>query len=211
MSMSLTKQQKVSLKKSDGTNIEKLEIALGWEMIHNSNKYNERGLAGFIKVLFGLTASSNMDCDLSCVCAKNGKIDGKTLVYFGSPNYKKAIKHSGDDLVGGKGDRERIKIDTSKLDEDIDRVYIFVNVYNCERRHQNFGMVENAYVRVIDDKTGDEFCRYELVDDYGKKTGIIVGQLIKEKTGSWEFYADGEGLDVKNIVEIINILKAKKG
>ena len=212
MSVKLTKGEKVSLKKSDGVAVKKLRVALGWnEIKSNGNNTKQSLFTSILKAIFGEieTEHDEMDCDASCICVRNGKVDKKTLVYYGELEYKNAIKHSGDNLTGGKGDCEQIVIKTNKLDDDIDKIYVFVNIYNSRQRHQTFGMVENAYIRVEDADTLEELCKFELAEDYSDKTGIIAGEFVKNGR-DWEFEADGEGLKVDNIDDIVNILKEYK-
>ena len=113
------------------------------------------------------------------------------------------LVHSGDNLTGvGAGDDEVIQVDFSKLPADVDEVYICVNIYDAVNRRQNFGMVNNAYIRVMDASAGTEFCRYDLSEDYSSFTGILAGKVYKHGT-EWKFQAVGQGVN-GDINAIIN-------
>lgn len=57
---------------------------------------------------------------------------------------------------------------------------------------QNFGMVENAYVRVVDADTGEELMRFDLSEDFSTETAIVVAEIYRHN-GEWKFKAVGSG------------------
>lgn len=59
---------------------------------------------------------------------------------------------------------------------------------------QNFGMVENAYVRLIDEDTGEELVRFDLTEDFSTETALVVAEIYK-RDGQWKFAAIGSGYD----------------
>jgi tellurium resistance protein TerD len=71
-------------------------------------------------------------------------------------------------------------------------VAITTTIDQYAERKQNFGMVNNAYVRVLNAETKEEIARYDLGEDYSLETAIIFGELYK--VGSeWKFKAIGQG------------------
>ncbi|MDY2737894.1 TerD family protein [Intestinibacter sp.] len=101
--------------------------------------------------------------------------------------------HTGDNLTGeGEGDDEVILVDLDRIDPKVDKLLFVVNIYDCVRRGQDFGMIQNAYIRITDAKNNSEIARYNLSDDYRGKTGLLVG-LIYRYNGTWKFNAIGEG------------------
>ena len=68
------------------------------------------------------------------------------LVFYNNPNWKDAIKHSGDNRTGaGAGDDETIVVDTTKVPASVEKIIVVVNIHDAKNRQQNFGMVNNAY------------------------------------------------------------------
>jgi len=101
----------------------------------------------------------------------------------------------GDNLTGeGEGDDEEIKIDLSKVPENIEKIDFTVTIYEAVERRQSFGQVENAYIRVVDDLTGKELIRYDLGEDFSIETAVVVGEIYRNK-GEWKFNAIGSGFE----------------
>ena len=67
-----------------------------------------------------------------------------------------------------------------------------VTIYDADVRRQNFGQVNNAYVRIVDDATGKELVRYDLEEDFSIETALVVGEIYR-KGGEWRFNAIGSG------------------
>ena len=196
MSVNLQKGQKVDLKKSDGKSLKNLMVGLGWDV----NQAEEK--KGFFKKLFG--KNENFDCDASAIVCTNGKIkDRADVVYFGNLRHSSnAVIHQGDNLTGaGEGDDEQILVQLDKLPDQYDRIAFVVNIYQSEERNQNFGMINNAFIRIVDADTGEEFCKFNLTDDYSGKTALIAGEVYK-KNGGWKFNAVGQGTTDKSLLEL---------
>lgn len=148
-------------------------IGLGWDV----KKGNDADLDAFAVALRGGKFTSNSD-----------------LIYFGHlEGVSGSIKHSGDNLTGaGDGDDEVINIDLSKVPADVDQIMVAVNIYQAESRRQNFGQIDNAFIRVFDQDTNQEICRYDLSEDYSSATGMVMGKVYLHN-GEWKFQAVGEG------------------
>ena len=72
-----------------------------------------------------------------------------------------------------------------------------VTIHKAAERKQNFGMVSNAYIRLlslnaIDDANGKEELRFDLSEDYSTETSMIVAEIYRHN-GEWKFAAKGEG------------------
>ena len=58
--------------------------------------------------------------------------------------------HQGDNLTGaGDGDDEQIIVDLLRIPQEYDRIVIVVNIYKAVQRNQHFGMIENAFIRIV--------------------------------------------------------------
>ena len=191
MSINLQKGQKINLEK-DGKALRSLMVGLGWD----EARQNVSGL----KALFASKPAS-VDCDASVIlCGPDGKIadpnDLKgTLIYFGNLRHSSgAIVHMGDNLTGGgDGDDEQIMIDLPKVPSNIDSMKFVVNIYDARTKNQHFGMIQNAFIRIVDTDTPSELCRFNLTDDYSGMTGLVVGEIYR-KNGEWKFNAIGQGV-----------------
>lgn len=185
MSVDLQKGQKVDLRKADGGKLTKVLVGLGWD----EARAVKHGLKSF---LFG-SAAQSIDCDASAFLCKNGKLTAMgDIIYFGNLTHSSgAVQHMGDNLTGeGDGDDEQIAVDLERLPEEYDKIVFVVNIYRADARKQHFGMIENAYIRICDDK-GVEMCRYDLTESAVNMTAMVFGEMYR-KDGIWKFNAIGQ-------------------
>lgn len=97
----------------------------------------------------------------------------------------------GDD----EGDAETIDMELSKVRSDIDKIIICVSIYDAKNRRQNFGQVENAYVRIYSEgheAIGQEDIIYDLTEDFSTCASVEFVQLYRHN-GSWKVKALGVG------------------
>jgi len=114
------------------------------------------------------------------------------------------IVHTGDNLTGeGEGDDEQIIVILDKIPDRIQKVLFLVCIYQGIQKQQNFGMIENAFIRAVD-KKGKEIAKYNLSGDssYNNKRSLIFAELYR-KDGGWKFRAIGEPLETDNFLEIL--------
>lgn len=181
MSVSLQKGQKVNLSK-ENAGLSTVLVGLGWDEARQPGGF-------FAKKV------QDIDCDASAIMLKNGRLnDIGDLVYYGNLSHKSGtVQHMGDNLTGaGDGDDEQIIIKLSDVPEEYDRIVIVVNIYKAFERRQNFGMIENAFIRIVDARNNKEICRYNLTDNYSGMTALIFGEVYRHN-GEWKFNAAGQG------------------
>lgn len=194
MSVSLKKGQKVSLSKNSSgqsTGLSKVIVGLGWDEAPRS--------VG----LFG-TRGPAIDCDASAFLLRNGKLQAiKDIVYFGNLRHASGtVQHMGDNLTGaGDGDDEQIVVDLDRVPADIDRIVLVVNIYQAVQRRQSFGMIRNAFIRIVDARNNTEFLKYNLTDDYAGMTALIFGEVYRHN-GEWKFNAIGQGTTDPGLKEL---------
>ena len=185
MSINLQKGQKIDLTKG-GSGLKHIMVGLGWDEAQESNS------GGFFGKIFSSKPQA-IDCDASAIlCNSNGKY--MDLVYYRNLNLKDgSIVHQGDNLTGeGEGDDEVIFVDLDKVPADIEKIDFTITIYDAKARKQNFGMIQNAYVRVLDDDTKTELVQYDLDEDYSVETAMVMGELYRNN-GEWKFAAVGQG------------------
>lgn len=178
MAISLQKGQRVDLTK-DRPSLKNVLIGLGWDINHYDGE-------------------TDFDLDASAFMTKaNGKVGNENdFIFYGNLNHVSgSVQHMGDNLTGeGDGDDEVIKVQLDKIPSDYDTISFTVTIYEAEKRLQNFGMVENAYVRLIDEDTGEELVRFDLTEDFSTETALVVAEIYK-RDGQWKFAAIGSGYD----------------
>ena len=75
---------------------------------------------------------------------------------------------------------------------EITKIDFTATIYEAESRHQNFGQVSNAFIRIYNEENGEELLRYDLGEDFSIETAVIFGELYKNN-GEWKFNAIGSG------------------
>ncbi|MCY6370076.1 TerD family protein [Clostridium ganghwense] len=201
MAINLQKGQRISLTK-DNNGLSKIMVGLGWDPAEHKGK-------GLLGSLFG-GSSPEIDCDASVfMLDANDKIRSKDeIVYFGNLTHKsQSVCHMGDNLTGdGDGDDEQIRVELAKVPQDIAKLVFVVNIYDCIKRNQHFGMIKNAFIRIVNLSNNQEMLRYNLTDDYANKTALLVGEIYRHGS-EWKFAAVGQGDSSKNIAEMVNRYK----
>ena len=176
MSISLQKGQKVSLTK-DNPGLKKVVVGLGWDV----NAFDTGGD-------FDLDAAAFLLTD-------RGKVSRQEdFIYFGNLTHPSgSVQHMGDNLTGaGEGDDEQIRVDLSKVPEHITKIAFTVTIYEPEQRRQNFGQINNAFIRIYNEDTGEEMLRYDLGEDFSIETAAVFGEVYKNGS-EWKFNAIGSG------------------
>lgn len=178
MAISLKKGQKVDLTKTN-PGLKEILVGLGWD----TNRYD---------------GGEDFDLDTSIfLLGASGKVNSDDdFVFYGNLKHVSgSVEHLGDNLTGeGSGDDEQIKIDLSKVPANVEKIDFTVTIYEADTRNQNFGQVENAFIRVVNSATGEELIRYDLSEDFSVETAVIVGELYRNK-GEWKFNAVGSGFE----------------
>ncbi len=207
MSINLQKGQKIDLTKK-GEGLKELMVGLGWDEAEPEKK---KGLAGLFG---GGQKPATIDCDASVILLNaNGKLWGNDvkdhLVCFNTLVHPSgAIVHQGDNLTGeGEGDDEQIMIDLSRIPEDVARLVFIVNIYDAGKKGQHFGMIRNAFIRLLDLKKREEICRFNLTEDYSGMQGMIAGEIYR-RNGEWRFNAVGQPvIEASRLSSFLNMYK----
>ena len=176
MAISLAKGQKIDLTKTN-PGLKKVLGGLCWDI----NKYD---------------GGHDFDLDASAfLLGDNGKASSEgDFIFYNNPKHSSgSVESLGDNRSGaGEGDDEVIKIDLAAVPESIKRIEFTVTIHEADARKQNFGMVENSYIRVLDEANNKELIRYDLGEDYSVETAVVVGALYRQGS-EWKFQAIGSG------------------
>lgn len=168
MSINLSKGQKITLGRTN------VRVELGW----NPNQ----------------GTGAKFDLDASVFLLDDNKMipTEKFFIFYNErqcPNG--AVIHSGDCRDGNSsstGADETIIVDTTKLDPRVKELIFVVSIDDAEIRHQNFGMIRNSFIRIMDNVTNEEIAKYELDESFSAETSMEFGRLYK-KDDVWKFDA----------------------
>ena len=175
MAISLNKGGNLSLSKTDPS-LNQVLIGLGWDA----------------------RATDGVDFDLDAsafLLAANDKVRGESdfIFYNQTRSTEGSVEHTGDNRTGeGDGDDEAVKINLAKVPADVQKIAITVTIHDAQNRGQNFGQVQNAFIRVVNDQTNVEIVRFDLNEDYSTETAMIFGELYRHNN-EWKFRAVGQG------------------
>ncbi|CCQ70875.1 Tellurium resistance protein TerD [Crocosphaera watsonii WH 0402] len=99
----------------------------------------------------------------------------------------------GDNLTGaGEGDDEVVLVNFTKIPNEVKKLVFVVTIHEADKRSQNFGQIDNAFVRLVDVQTKAEILRYDLTEDYSIETALITAEIYN-KDGEWRMTAVGSG------------------
>ncbi|WP_313894808.1 TerD family protein [Psychrobacillus sp.] len=201
MAINLVKGQKIDLTKGRSS-LSSIMVGLGWDPVKKS------GGGGFLKGLLGSGGGgADIDCDASVLLLdEKGKLAAKqNLVYFGNKTSQDgSVVHSGDNRTGdGDGDDEVINVNLNAISPSVHKLIFVVNIYQAQQKKQDFGLIQNAFIRLVDSSSKEELVHYNLSESYSGKTSLFLGELYRHGS-EWKFSAIGEGTSDLDIGSIAN-------
>ncbi len=175
MPVSLSKGGNVSLSK-EAPGLKNIVIGLGWDARS--------------------TDGSDFDLDASLFMLKDDdkvRSDSDFIFYNNKTSSDGSVEHLGDNLTGeGAGDDEQIKVNLDGVPQDVSKLSVGVTIHDADTRRQNFGMVSNAFIRVVNGADNSEIARYDLSEDASTETAMLFGEVYR-RGGEWKFKAVGQG------------------
>lgn len=173
MSVSLSKGQTVSLRKSGGGTLTQVRMGLGWDAVR------KRGL-------FGSRAQS-IDLDASALLFDSAKQLVDQVWFQQLTSQDGSVQHTGDNRTGaGEGDDESIRVHLAGVSPAVQTIVFTVNSFTG----QDFSQIENAFCRLIDETNEAEIARYDLSGS-GGHTAQVMSKVARDGAG-WSMTAIGE-------------------
>ncbi|MEU1431766.1 TerD family protein [Nocardia sp. NPDC005746] len=182
--VTLSKGQRVTLRKEGGVALTRIRMGLGWDPAKQGGLFGRR--------------AANIDLDAwVAMFADRHLVD---VAYYGQLISKDgSIRHSGDNLTGegAAGDDEVILVDLSRIPRHVNTLLFIVTSY----QGHTFEQVSNAYCRLVDDTTQAELARYALAG--GMPFTAIAMAKVFRSGGEWKLQAIGEGFQAKHPGEAV--------
>ena len=193
MPVDLVKGQRISLDKEVGGALSRVVMGLGWDVA-------KRG--GFLGGLFG--GGDSIDLDASCVMFDEAGRAVDTVYYAQLQSRDGSVIHTGDNLTGeGEGDDEQIRVDLSRVPQNVKTLVFVVNSFTG----QDFGRIENAFCRLVDETTGAEIARYNLSGG-GSHTAQVMAKVYRGSDGGWDMSAIGENASGRTFRDLMPAITA---
>lgn len=178
MAVNLSKGQRISLEKV-APGLSEVFVGLGWD-----TNITDTG------------ADFDIDASVFLVNGSEKLISDSHFIFYNnltSPDANKSVEHLGDNRTGaGEGDDEVIKVKLKQVPADVNKIVMTVTIHEAEQRQQNFGQVQNAFVRVVNAENKEEVVRYDLSEDFSVETALIMAEFYR-KDGEWRVNAVGAG------------------
>ncbi|WP_285845965.1 TerD family protein [Metabacillus idriensis] len=174
MGVTLSKGQKVDLTKSN-PGLQNVIVGLGWDVSQHGANY-DLDASSF---LLGQSGKVNSDLD---------------FVFYNNPSGGNgSILYTGDNRTGaGHQDDEQIQINLPAVPQSIHRIAFTITIHDAQMKQQNFGQVQNAYVRIFNPLNNEELLRFNLGRDFTVETAIVAAELYRHN-GEWKFNAIASG------------------
>lgn len=162
MAVSLSKGGNVSLSK-EAPGLTNVTVGLGWDP--------------------RVTDGAAFDLDASVfMLDTSGKVisDAGFIFYNNKTSADGSVVHQGDNTTGeGEGDDEQVKVNLGSLPANVDKLIFAVTIHDFEARKQNFGMVQKAFIRVVNDADNKELARFDLSEDASTETAMVFGEIYR--------------------------------
>jgi tellurium resistance protein TerD len=175
VAISLSKGGRISLSK-EAPDLKMVHVGLGWDP--------------------RVTDGTDFDLDASAfMLGANGKVRSDTdfIFYNQLRSSCGSVEHTGDNRTGaGEGDDEVVMVDLTKVPTDVEKIAFTVTIHEADQRRQNFGQVQNAFIRLVNAETHVEVARYDLTEDASTETAMIFGEIYRHGN-EWKFSAVGQG------------------
>ena len=177
-----------------------IEARFGW------NAFPKQRSGGLIDGLFDRDVS--IDCDARAVfCKEDGSPISPSLedccLYYGNVNmFDGAAAHQGDNKTGGNGDDEVIILDLNKLPAQVKQVLLTLDLFK-EKKRIGTGKIQEAFVRIVDQESGDELIGNDITNLHSGARMVIAGR-IKRNGDSWVFMREGESVPATDINDFVS-------
>ena len=173
MSITLSKGGKLNLTKKEPA-LKKILIGLGWDMVSNNSVDLDASV-------FMVTSAGKVPTDEFFIFYNNLK----------SPD--NSVQHTGDNRTGvGDADDEMVLANLGTVSTNIKELIVVVSIHEASERNHHFGLLKEAYIRIVDVENNREIVRYNLDQNNSRDTDIEFGRLRLEEN-EWHFVATGAG------------------
>lgn len=174
------KGQKVPL--SSAETVRKADICLGWN-----------------------SSDARCDVDVSAfLLGADGKVIGDSWFVF----YGQTVSPDGSTSFqeDGATDREVIHLDFSRLNPAVKKIVFVLTINEALEKNLNFGMLKDAYIRILNKAGGTELVSFRMTDYYTNVISMMIGEIYLHN-GTWKFHAVGNGVarDLAGLCELYGV------
>ena len=146
-----------------------------------------------IHACFGWNVTDNRcDVDVSAFLLDGaGKVIGDSwFVFYGQTESPDGSTRLVDTA---SGDREIIAVNLSRLNPAVRKIVFVMTIHEALTLRLHFGMLKDAYIRVLNPADGHELVSFRLTDYYTNVISMMIGEIYQHN-GMWKFSAIGNGI-----------------
>jgi len=173
MTINLIKGQKAELTKNAPL-LTRIIVGMGWR---NSDSAVEVDFSAFL-----LTSKQTVSTD-------------DDLIFYGNPsaaNQSVSVLPADKKAYAGVTDNTQIAVSLRQIPAQYERISFALTIYEGEKRRQNFALLDDAYLRIINPADDKELIRYNIGKSFSVETAIVVGEIYRYNN-EWKFGAIGSG------------------
>lgn len=172
MSTVLQKGQKADLTKGNPS-INNIIVGMGWK-----------------------TPNTSLEVDFSAflLSGQSKVTKDEDLIFYGNPagpNNSILVRNTPS-TYNGVEDKTQVSVTLRSIPSQYERISFALTIYDGEKRKQNFSMLDDCYIRIVEANTGIEQLRFNIGKSFSIETAIVVGELYRYN-GEWKFNPIGSG------------------
>ena len=201
MALSLAKGGRVSLAKI-APGLKTAKAVVGWTGRQTSGADFDLDISAFALDASGKCPSDNYMCFYG---PKNRRILNNSIVYLGDERKggTETILFTLDVSTLPNGEIPLTITDPNGIVEtltgkslpgNVQRIPITVTMHEAEEHGLNFGMIDQAWIAILNGETGEEIVRFDLAEKASGETAMIMGEFYRYE-GGLNFKAVGQGFD----------------
>lgn len=159
-----------------------------------------------MKACFGWN-STNAACDVDVsafMLGQDGRVIGdEWFVFYGQTN---SPDNSTVFRMDNGADREIIDINLQRLNPAVKKIVFVLTINEAVEKHLHFGMMKDAYVRIMDPSNHTELVSFQMTDYYSNVISMMIGEVYQHN-GAWKFNAVGNGVakDLMGLCELYGV------
>ncbi|WP_020679983.1 TerD family protein [Marinobacterium rhizophilum] len=186
MTVTLSKNESISLEKTAAATLSHINMGIGW------NPVKRWGILGI------LLGHDDIDINASCLVLDSTGDLLDAIWIWRRTSRDGCIEHRGGNLRrAATGDDETISVELSRLPAGAQYLVFTISSFSG----QTFTHIENAYCRLVNPSNDTELAHFNL-SEKGHHTGVIMAYM-KRNTAGWELTALGAAGSGKRFEDIV--------
>ena len=170
------------------------KIGVGWDL--------EKKVSGGD----GIDRRQIVDVDAVALMLVDDKlISADDVIFYNNEEHaSKALLYKSD--IRAKDcddDNDIFVIDFGKIESKYNKIIIALTIYKGKEKSQQFGIINNAFVRIIEIEKDRELCRFETNGDFTGARSLIFVEFVKA-SDMWSMKGAARAFPDSGVTELAN-------